>query len=75
MTCKTCNGTGWIVQNPRFSQGLEIGVGGEECPDCVGRGLCPQCGGGLRNYNAWNRPICKADGWDTDKAWVEATTC
>ena len=50
-TCKTCHGQG-VVLDP--SSLINI----SDCPDCIGKGVCPRCGENLDHPRAFTCQEC-----------------
>lgn len=71
-TCERCDGTGTVVvyDDPGVSES-ECGLPSvklefhEECPDCVGRGRCPQCGERL-DPDTGACPYIEHCGWEPE---------
>ena len=66
--CRQCRGNGgfWYSYDPSPS-GVSLAAGSmsdfEPCEDCIGLGICPQCGSGLPDDEHW---ICPGCDWDFD---------
>lgn len=67
--CRVCNGNGG--ENVRYdpsAAGVGLSTGFMEefeyCPECVGNGLCPRCGGIL--FYVENKDVCQMCGYTTD---------
>jgi hypothetical protein len=46
MSCDRCGGTGWITVYdwvPYGDTNVRMETA-EDCPECLGRGICPRCG-------------------------------
>ncbi len=66
MTCKVCNGTGWMTYpHPDDNGGLN-GTAVSSCPECVDNDICPACGKGTFDYGTLH--VCVFCGFTFDFA-------
>lgn len=65
LRCLTCGGTGTITT---YENGAPMGAGywampvSDDCPDCIEKGLCPNCG--LKLEDMETAIVCPRCAWD-----------
>lgn len=73
MTCKTCEGTGWIRHSAAYI-GEMRSFWLQPCEDCHDRGLCPQCRAILEIANHQFESKCRQCGWYSGDGWLKAAS-
>lgn len=73
--CRKCDGTGlhtWRENQAPLGSGLRwMEEMTEGCPECVGKGKCPQCAGELREIDFGDNWLCDACGWEYGAALAD----